>query len=259
MAGDVAWTSDSISSDLPHENEEASFQNAVCNYEEDGDTKTFQSFSKQSDEFDLKIVCASPSQSKIDEASRSSSKVSDGFDSTSLRDPLSSTSSKMNNVDSSSPDDTPSMLTPSSLSKSVSDNFSSFNDSPEKIKTPSRELSGLQYGHVTTSQSNTLGSRPKEGYLMKQSSAFFMSRWSRKYFVLKGLNFECYEKSDHYIYGLRKPKSMLLSLSTCTSFTDDDNCFIVKTSDENGQNVTWTLAAPSLAEKNDWVYQHFHF
>mmetsp|Transcript_24142 Transcript_24142/g.41010 ORF Transcript_24142/g.41010 Transcript_24142/m.41010 type:complete len:270 (+) Transcript_24142:1304-2113(+) len=46
---------------------------------------------------------------------------------------------------------------------------------------------------------------------------------------------------------------MALTLSTCTSFTDDANTFIVKTTDDGGHTVTWTLAAPNHSEKNEWV------
>jgi hypothetical protein len=112
----------------------------------------------------------------------------------------------------------------------------------------------LNYGRVTTTQLDALSTLPKEGHLLKQSSNFFSSRWNRKYFVLDCLRLECYEKSEHYFYGSRKPKVMLLDLSTCTSFTDDAATFIVKTTDEGtGHTLTWTLAAPNHTEKNEWV------
>jgi hypothetical protein len=119
------------------------------------------------------------------------------------------------------------------------------------------QLCTLHYGRVTLTELTALSSQPKEGHLMKQSTGFFSfsSRWNRKYLVLDGLRLECYDKSEHYFHGLRKPTVMLLTLSTCTSFTDDDMCFIVKTKDEAGKDVTWTLAAPNHSEKNEWVSQ----
>lgn len=111
----------------------------------------------------------------------------------------------------------------------------------------------LNYGRVTTTQLNALSTLPKEGYLMKQSTNFFSSRWNRKYFVLDGLRLEYYDKSEQFFYGLRRPKAMELTLSTCTSFTDDANAFTVKTTDAAGHPVSWTLSAPSHTEKNEWV------
>jgi hypothetical protein len=111
----------------------------------------------------------------------------------------------------------------------------------------------LNYGRVTTTQLTALSTQPKEGHLMKKSTSFFSSRWNRKYFVLNGLRLQCFDKSEHYFYGSRKPKTMTLSLSTCTSFTDDANTFVVKTTDEADHTLTWTLAAPNHTEKNEWV------
>ena len=111
----------------------------------------------------------------------------------------------------------------------------------------------LNYGRVTTAQLDMLSTLPKDGHLMKQSASFFSSRWNRKYFVLNGLRLECYEKSEDYFYGLHKPVVMGLTLSTCTSFTDDANTFVVKTTDDAGHTVAWTLAAPNHTEKNEWV------
>ena len=122
------------------------------------------------------------------------------------------------------------------------------------VHTPSPSKCNLNYGRVTTTQLRKLSTLPKEGHLLIHTSSFFSSRWNRKYFVLDGLRLECYDKSEQYFYGLRKPKVLVLSLSTCTSFTDDANTFVVKTTDDKGHTVTWTLAAPNHTEKNEWVY-----
>ena len=131
------------------------------------------------------------------------------------------------------------------------DNVESTNSNCNVLILPSK--CNINYGRVTTNQLNSLSTQPKEGHLMKQWTNFFTSGWKRKYFVLDGLRFECYDKSEHFFYGTRKPAVMMLSLDTCTSFTDNADTFVVKAGDDKSNTLVWTLAAPNHNDKNEWV------
>lgn len=110
----------------------------------------------------------------------------------------------------------------------------------------------LNYGRITTSQLDNLGTEVKTGYLMKRSG--FMGRWKKKFFVLEGAVLSYYEKSLYYTYGSGGCKEMRLSINSSTSFTDTECTFIVKSPRlSSDEEISWMLIAENESSMREWV------